>query len=59
MKSPEHVNINSENPHLIFNNVDGYINEENNENKYLISAFTDKNKDVLEKYAELWNETKN
>ena len=30
--------------------VDGYI-EENNENKYLIFASTDKNKKVLEKYT--------
>ena len=32
--------------------VDGYI-EENNENKYLIFASTDKNKKVLEKYTSL------
>ena len=37
--------------------VDGYI-EENNRNKYLIFASTDKNKKVLEKYAKLWDELK-
>ena len=43
--------------YLIFNNVDVYI-EENNENKYLIFASTDKNKEVLENYTELWDEIK-
>ena len=33
--------------YLTFNNVDGYI-EESNEDKYLIFASTDKNKGVLE-----------
>ena len=32
--------------YLIFNNVDAYI-EENNEDKYLIFASTDKNKETL------------
>ena len=36
---------------------DGYI-EENNRNKYLTFASTDKNKKVFEKYAKLWDETK-
>ena len=54
MKSFDHVNIDCENSlYLVFNNVDGYIIEENNENKYLIFAFTDKNKEVLKKYAKL------
>ena len=36
-------NLNSKNsPHLAFNNVDAYI-EKNNEDKYLIFALTDKN----------------
>ena len=52
MKSLDHVNIDSENPlYLIFNNVDGYIIEESNEDKYLIFASTNKNKKVLEKYT--------
>ena len=38
---------------LIFNNVDGYI-EESNENNDLIFASTDKNKEVLENCRELW-----
>ena len=44
-----HANTDSENSLcLIFNNVDGYI-EESNEDKYLAFASTDKNKEVLEK----------
>ena len=43
--------------YLIFNNVDVYI-EENNGNKYLIFASTDKSKEVLENYTELWDEIK-
>ena len=59
MKSLEHVNIDNENPvYLILNNVDGYT-EESNGDKYLSFASTDKNKEVLEKYAELWDEIKN
>ena len=51
-------NVNSKNsPHLVFNNVDAYI-AENNEDKYLIFAFTDKNKKALENYTELWDEVK-
>ena len=47
MESLDHVNIDSENPlYLIFNNVDGYI-EESNGDKYLVFASTDKNKEVL------------
>ena len=38
-------------------NVDAYI-EEGNEIKYLILASTDKNKEALEKYVELWDEIK-
>ena len=43
--------------YLIFNNVDGYI-EESNENQYLIYASTDKSKEALENYTELWDEIK-
>ena len=58
MKSLDHANIDSENSlYLIFNNVDGYV-EESNVNKYLIFASTDQNKGVLEKYTELWNKIK-
>ena len=49
MKSFDHVNIDSENPlYLIFDNEDGYI-EKSNEDKYLMFASTDKNKEVLTK----------
>ena len=51
-------NINNVNLlYLIIGDVDGYI-EENNGNKYLTFASTDKNKKVLEKYTKLWNEIK-
>ena len=43
--------------YLVFNNADVYI-EENNEDKYLIFALTDKNKEALENYTELWYEIK-
>ena len=43
--------------YLVFNNVDAYI-EETNEDKYLIFASTDKNKEVLENISEFWDETK-
>ena len=43
---------------FVFNNVDAYI-EENNENKYLVFGLTDKNKEVLENYTELWHGNKN
>ena len=43
--------------YLIIAEVDGY-NGENNGNKYLTFASTDKNKKVLKKYAKLWDEIK-
>ena len=59
MKSLIHLNIDSENsPHLTFNNVDGYT-EENNGDKYLAFASKGKNKKVLKKYTQLWDEIKN
>ena len=42
---------------MIINEVDGSI-EEKNGNKYLTFASTDKNKKVLVKYIELWDEIK-
>ena len=58
MNSLDHVNIDGENSlYLIFNNVDGYL-EESNGDKYLGFASTDKNKEVLKKYTEIWNEIK-
>ena len=59
MKDLDYVNIHSENPlYLIFDKVDGYI-EEINGNKYLLFASTDKSNEVLTKYTKLWNKTKN
>ena len=60
MKSLNHVNIDSKDSlYLIFNNVDGFIIEEGNKDKYLIFASTDKNKNVFEKYIKFWNKIKN
>ena len=54
----DYGNINSVNSlYLIIAKVDGYI-KENNGNKYLTFAFTDKNKKMLEKYAKLRDELK-
>ena len=59
MKDLDYVNIHSENPlYLIFDKVDGYI-EEINGNKYLLFASSDKSNEVLTKYTKLWNKTKN
>ena len=48
---------------LVFNNVNGYIKcnsiEKSNGDEYLIFVSTNKNKEVLEKYTELWDEIKN
>ena len=57
MKILDHVNINNKN-FLCLNIVDGY-NEESNRIKYLVFASTYKNKEALEKYTRLCNETKN
>ena len=54
----DYENINSVIPlYLVIAEVDGYI-EENNGNKYLTFASTDKNNKVLEKYTKLWDEIK-
>ena len=50
MKSLDHVNIDSANSlYLIFHNVDGYISEESNGDKYLTLAYIGKEKEVIEK----------
>ena len=50
--------INSVNQlYVIIGEADGYI-EEKDENKYLIFASTDKNKEVLEKYTEVLDKIK-
>ena len=43
--------------HLIFNDVDASF-EEYNENKYLVFTLTNKNREALENYKELWSEIK-
>ena len=54
----DYESIYSINPlYLIIGKVDGY-NEEKSGNKYLIFSSTDKNKEVLTKYAKLWDEIK-
>ena len=59
VKDSDYVKINSVNPlYLIINEVDGYF-EEINGNKYLTLVSTDKNKEVLTKYTELWDGIKN
>ena len=59
MKDSKYVNIHRVNPlHLIIDEVDGFIEEED-ENKYLVFASTNKNNEVLQKYTELWDKTKN
>ena len=44
MKSLDHVNIDCKNSH-----VDGYIIEQNNEDKYLVFTSEVKNKEIIEK----------
>ena len=55
----DYKNIYRLNPlYLIIGKVDGHI-EEKNGSKYLFFDSTDKNKEVLEKYRELWDRIKN
>ena len=55
-KIDDYENIYSVNPlYLIINEVDGYFKEING-NKYLTLVSTDKNKKVLTKYTEVWDE---
>ena len=44
--------------YLFINHASGYT-EENNENKYLIFNSVDENKEVLKKYADVWDGIKN
>ena len=56
MKDSKYVNINSVTPlYFIIDKLDGFI-EEKERSKYLKFAFTDNSKEVLKKYAELWDE---
>ena len=58
-KIGDYENIYRVNPlYLIIGKVDGYI-EEDNGNKYLVFDSIGENKEVLKKYAELWDGIKN
>ena len=53
-KIVDYNNINSVNPlYLIINEMIGHF-EEKNENKYLVLEEIDENKEVIEKYEEVW-----
>ena len=59
MKDSNYVKINSVNPlYLIIDKVGGRI-ERKNGNKYLTLVSTDKNKELLTKYTDLWDKVKN
>ena len=59
VKDSDYVKINSVNPlYLMIDKVSGY-NEEKNGSKYLIFDSADKNKEVIKKYNQLWDEIKN
>ena len=54
IKDSKYVKINSVNPlHIVFNKVNGYF-EEINGSKYLTLVPTNKNKEKIKKYEELW-----
>ena len=62
-KINDYENINSLNSlYLIIGEADGYIQcsstEENKRNRYLTFGSTDKNKEILTKYIELWDKLK-
>ena len=58
-KIDDYENIYSINPlYLIISEVDGHI-EEKHESKYLVFDSRDENREVLEKYKELWDGIKN
>ena len=58
-KIDDYKSIYSVNPlYLQVNHANGYI-EEKNENKYLIFDSKDENKELLKKYADVWNGIKN
>ena len=60
LKDSDYVKINSVNTlYLIIDKVDERFEEKKNGNKYLILDSTDRNKEVLIKYTELWDGIKN
>ena len=58
-KNLNHMCVNHEKDflYLFLDDADGYI-EENDGNKYLVFASTDKSKEALKNYKKLWEETK-
>ena len=55
----DYESINSVNPlYLMIGEVIGHI-KENNKDKYLVFNSTDENKEILKKYGQLWDGTKN
>ena len=55
MKDSDHVKIKSSNPlYFIINEADGHF-EEKKRNKQLILDSTNKSKEVLKKYTQLWD----
>ena len=53
-KIADYNNVNSANPlYLMINEMIGHF-EEKNENKYLVLDEIDENKEVLNKYKEVW-----
>ena len=55
IKYLSYASINSANPlYLIINKINGHITESNG-NKYFKLVLTDRSKDTLKKYEELWN----
>ena len=59
MKDSKYANIYSINPFYFIDDEVGSFIEEKEGNKYLNFAYTDNNKEVLKKYVELWDGTKN
>ena len=58
-KTDDYESIYSVNPlYLQVNHANGYI-EEKNRNKYLVFKYTDENKELLKKYADVWTGLKN
>ena len=58
IKDSEYLKINSVNPlYLIINKVNGYFGEIN-KNNYLTLVATNKSKEKIKKYEELWSKIK-
>ena len=57
--NPLYLNIDHASGYIECNSVECHSIEEKNGNKYLIFDSVDKNKEVLKKYADVWNGIKN